>query len=75
MIPKKMKSLSEAKEQKRDNVPSPDAPLPSSKKKFSDKKNQIPKILHMWVFVSLKCWQNFKILQLVLNVRPNKSRT
>ena len=54
-MPKKMKSLSEAKEQKRDNVPSPDAPLSSSKKKFSDKKNQIPKILHMWVFVSLKC--------------------
>ena len=56
-MPKKMKSLSEAKEQKRDNVPSPDAPLPSAKKifQFSDKKKQIPKILHMWVFFSLKC--------------------
>ena len=29
---------------------------------FSDKKNQIPKILPMWVFVPLKCRQNFEIL-------------
>ena len=54
MMPKKMKSLSEAKEQKRDNVPPPDTPFPP-KKKFSDKKNQTPKILNMWVFVPMKC--------------------
>ena len=32
---------------------------------FSDKKNQIPKILHMWIFVSQKFWQNHEILMLV----------
>ena len=26
------------------------------------KKNQIPKILPMWVFVPLKCWENVEIL-------------
>ena len=34
-MPKKMKSLSEAKEQKRVNVPPPDTPLPPPPKKKS----------------------------------------
>ena len=28
-----------------------------------------------WVFVALKCWQNFKILQLAWTLTPNKSWT
>ena len=39
---------------------------------FSDKKIQIPKILPTWVFVALKCQQNFEILQLVWTLAPNK---
>ena len=32
---------------------------------FSDKNNQIAKILHMWIFVPQKFWQNHEILMLV----------
>ena len=38
---------------------------------FSDKKNQISKILSMWVFMALKCQQSFKILQLVWTLQAS----
>ena len=38
---------------------------------FSNKKIQVPKILPTWVFVNLKCQQNFEILQLVWTLAPN----
>ena len=39
---------------------------------FQIKKNQISKILSVWVFVAPKCQQSFKILLLVWTLRPNK---